>query len=427
MKCKTLPPAIAEVELHPASYRHLSNGHPWIIKDNYTEKFRAKDRLLWSRDQKAEKDYTLLNDTAHPKIKARFWCSGHIDLNQFMIDLENRLLNSFNKRVELFTQREDIFLSVGEADRLSGLVILKLGDGILIQSYSKLWRKFQKEIIPMIRDRISVELQMDIAWIAWQERETGAQSTMSPLWGKLPDDMVLREFDTQYLIKLNQGHDLGIYPDMASIRKSFSYRFEGKRVLNLYSYTGAWSLFPYSRGASFVTSVDLSAKYMDWLKQNIELNDYPLEDFSFKVGDVLQSLNELVQAGEKFDFIFCDPPSFSSDGKKTTTSLKNYERLFPLFGELLNEEGQALLFINNHSVSKQKFEVTMNGYAQKARVRKVKSVTPGEDVRSLDGFPEGDYLKGILYQKGGFVPSAKMNKRNNPKNHKKRDFKKGKR
>ncbi len=401
-------PEITEVELHPASYRHLSSGHPWIIKDNFTEKFRAKDRLLWTTDKKSGKQFTLLNDTAHPKIKARFWCSGHIDHEQFSTDLQNRLFNAFNKRQELFQQREDIFLSVGEADRLSGLMILKLGDGILIQSYSKLWKKFQKEIIPMIRDHICVELQLDISWIAWQDRETEAQSKMSPLWGKLPEQITIREFDTQYLIKLNQGHDLGIYPDMASIRKRFSHQLEGKKVLNLYSYTGAWSLFPYSRGASSVTSVDLSAKYMDWLKENIEINDYNMSDFDFKVGDVFQSLNQLVEDGERFDFIVCDPPSFSSDGKKTTTSLKNYERLFPLFSQLLNEEGQALLFINTHSVSKQKFEVTMNGYAQKARVRKVKSITPSEDIRSLDGFPEGDYLKGILYQKGGvIIPSSK--------------------
>lgn len=394
---------ITEVELHPASYRHLANGHPWIIKDNYTEKFRAKDRLLWTTDKKTGKQFTLLNDTAHPKIKARFWCSGHIDHEQFSIDLQNRLINAFNKRQELFEQREDIYLSIGEADRLSGLMILKLGDGILIQSYSKIWKKFQKEIVPMIRDNICVDLQLDVTWIAWQDRETEAQSKMFPLWGKLPDQMTIREFDTQYLIKLNQGHDLGIYPDMASIRKRFAHQLEGKRVLNLYSYTGAWSLYPYSRGASSVTSIDLSAKYMDWLKENIKINDYDMNDFHFMVGDVVQSLTELVEAKEKFDFILCDPPSFSSDGKKTTTSLKNYERLFPFFGRLLNEEGQALLFINTHSVSKQKFEVTMNGYAQKARVKKVKSVTPSEDIRSLEAFPEGDYLKGILYQKGGVI------------------------
>jgi len=400
MKSEKQIPHISEVELHPASYKHLANGHPWVIKDNFTEKFRAKDRLLWTTDKKTGKEFTLLNDTSHPKIKARFWSSGHIDLDQFMIDLRNRLRNAFNKRTDFFAQREDIFLSVGEADRLSGLSILKLADGIIIQSYSKLWKKFQKEIVPIIRDEIAVDLQMELSWIAWQDRETEAQSKMSPLWGKVPNEVMVREFNTQYMIRPHQGHDLGIYPDMASIRKRFSHSFEGMRVLNLYSYTGGWSLYPYSRGASFVTSVDLSPKYMEWLKENIKINDYDINDFAFKVGDVFQSLNQLIEAEEKFDFILCDPPSFSSDGKKTTTSLKNYERLLPLFQKLLTSQGQALLFTNTHSVSKQKFEVTMNGYAQKARLRKLKSVTPSEDIRSLEGFPEGDYLKGILYQKG---------------------------
>jgi len=392
--------AISVVELHPASYKYLIQGHPWIIKDNFTEKFRSKDRLLWATDKKTGKQFTLINDTAHPKIKARYWSTGHIDLQQFQIDLKNRLRNSFNKRVELFNQREDIYLSIGEADRLSGLNILKLGDGIIIQSYSKFWKKYQKEIVPIIRDELAPEFQIELSWLAWQDRETEAQSKMSPLWGKLPAEFTIREFDTQYLIRLGTGHDLGLYPDMASIRKRFFHQFAEKRVLNLYSYTGAWSLYPYSSGAQHVTSVDLSAKYMDWLKENIAINDYPMEDFSFKEGDVIDSLNELIEENQKFDFIICDPPSFSSDGKKTTTSLKNYERLFPLFQKLLTEEGNALLFINTHSVSKEKFEVTMNGYAQKAKLRKVKSITPSEDIRGLDGFPEGDYLKGIFYQKG---------------------------
>ncbi len=389
---------ISLVELHPASYKHLINGHPWVIKDSYTEKFRSKDRLLWATDKKSGKEFTLLNDTAHPKIKARYWCSGHIDLEQFSVDLKNRLRNAFNKRADLFHQREDIFLSIGEADRLSGLVILKLGDGLIIQSYSKAWKKYQKEIVPFLRDELALEVKMELSWIAWQDRETEAQSKMSPLWGKVPDQLLVREFNTDYIVRLNQGHDLGLYPDMASIRKRFSRSFEGKRVLNLYSYTGAWSLYPYSCGADFVTSVDLSPKYMDWLKENIKANEYNLEDFDFKVGDVIQSLNELISAGEQFDFIICDPPSFSSDGKKTTTSLKNYERLFPLFQKLLAPEGNALLFINTHGVSKEKFEVTMNSYAVRARLRKIKSITPSEDIRILDGFPEGDYLKGIFYQ-----------------------------
>lgn len=394
------PNQISVVELHPASYKYLLKGHPWIIKDNYTEKFRAKDRLLWTTDKKSGKQFTLLNDTAHPKIKARFWSTGHVDLEQFQIDLRNRLRNAFNKRVDLLSQREDIFLSVGEADRLSGLVILKLGQGILIQSYSKLWKKFQKDMVPYLRDELAVELQMEVSWIAWQDRETEAQSKLTPLWGKMPEEFTLREFNTEYKVKLAGGHDLGIYPDMAAIRKRFSYAFEGKRVLNLYSYTGAWSLYPYSAGASFVTSVDLSPKYMDWLKENIQINDYDMNDFDFKVGDVIDSMKELVASGEKFDFIICDPPSFSSDGKKTTTALKNYENIFPFLQKLISDEGQALLFINTHGLSKEKFEVTMNGFSQKARLRKVKSITPSEDIRSLEGFPEGDYLKGILYQKG---------------------------
>lgn len=140
----SLPNQISHVDLHPASYKYLLKGHPWIIKDNFTAKFRAKDRLLWATDKKTGKQFTLLNDTAHPKIKARFWSVGHIDLEQFREDLLARIQSACMKRKENINERDDVFLTFGEADRLSGLFLLLLKDGIVIQSYSKIWKKYQK-------------------------------------------------------------------------------------------------------------------------------------------------------------------------------------------------------------------------------------------------------------------------------------------
>lgn len=398
MKIKP-PSQISHVQLHPASYRYLLKGHPWVLKDNFTEKFKSKDRLLWATDKKTGKEFTLLNDTTHPKIKARLWSQGHVDFPQFRQDMLTRLQDSALKRKKYLLERDDIFLIFGEVDGLSGFFLLLLKEGFIIQAYSKLWKKYQKEIIPFLRENIAPKLGIKLKWISWQERGTKAQSTMTPLWGKMPQEFCVQEFGISYKINLGKGHDLGLYPDMAAIRKEFSRDFKGKKILNLYCYSGAWSLFPYAQGATSVTSLDLSSTSMEWLKENIALNKYNSHHFHFKTIDVLSGLKELKKEKELFDFIICDPPSFSHDGKKSTQALKSYRELFPLMADLLSEKGKALLFINTHALSKEKFEITMNTYAQRAKLKKIRSITPQEDILILPHFPEGNYLKGILFTK----------------------------
>jgi 23S rRNA (cytosine1962-C5)-methyltransferase len=388
------------VQLHPASYRHLSQGHPWVLKDSYTEKFRAKERLLLAVDKKSRKSFILLTDTAHPKIKARLWDTLEGDVPEhydFISILKKRIQSSLAKREKFITQREDLFLTFGEADFLPGLFIMKLGEGLIIQSYARYWKKFQKDLIPILRELLQ-DSPYAVSFIAWQERDDSKKTPLVPVWGKMPEEITVREFDIHYKVKLTQGYDLGLYPDMAAIRESLPFNWKDKKVLNLYSYTGAWSLYPMAKGASEVVSVDLSAKYLEWLEENISLNSF-LASHQSLASDTQRALKELLKDGQTFDFILCDPPSFSSDGKKTQTSLKAYQQLLPLIKDLLAPKGEALLFINTHSITRKKFEEQMKIYNSKVGLKKIKSLGLKDDCPLIKNFPEGDYLKGLLYKR----------------------------
>lgn len=391
---------LSPVDLHPASYRHLSQGHPWVIKDQYTEKFRAKARLLRATDKKTGKEFILLGDTAHPKVKARLWQQFPKGIQSdfdFLQSLKERLEEAIKKRMPEQDKREDFFLVFGEADFLPGLFLLQLGQGVVIQSYARYWKKFQKDLIPLLKE-IFPKLNLEIKWMAWQERDDSKKTSLIPLWGKLPEEEVVSEFGVKYLVKFNEGYDLGLYPDMAAIRESLPFDWKDKKVLNLYAYTGAWSLYPLSQGAKAAVSVDLSGKYLNWLEQNLALNSFESRHRSIE-SDTQKALEQLIKEGEEFDFILCDPPSFSSDGKKTQTSLKAYKNLLPLLEKLLSPKGQLLSFINTHSVTRKKYEETMKEYSGKTKLRKIKSIGLQKDCPLIKNFPEGDYLKGILFQK----------------------------
>ncbi len=386
------------VSLHPESIRHLAKGHPWIIKDNFTEKFRAKDRFLVAQGKRNE-EFLLIGDTAHPKVKARLWKVNPGKDFSFLEDLKERLEESFSKRKELYVshERENIYLCFGEADLVPGLFLLLLKDGLVIQSYARYWKKYQKELTPLIKS-LANDHQYTVNWIAWQERDDSKETPLNPIWGKMPQELEVNEFGVNYKVKLNQGYDLGLYSDMSSIRSDLDYDWNGKSVLNLYAYTGAWSLYPLKKGASQVTSVDLSDKYIQWLEENVALNNLS-ENHKSITSDTLQALQNLKKQDESFDFILCDPPSFSSDGKKTTTSLKAYRKLIPLFYDLLEPKGLALCFINTHSITRKKYEETMREYCQDSGLKIIKKIKLQGDCPLLDYFPEGDYLKGLLLQK----------------------------
>ena len=181
---------------------------------------------------------------------------------------------------------------------------------------------------------------------------------------------------------------------MASIRKKLDGQFKNsKKVLNLFSYTGAFSLQALSH-ASEATSVDLSGKYMSWLEENVELNGWSERHQSI----VKSCAKALKENKEKYDLVVCDPPSFSSDGKKRESAQDFYKKNWSDLWNSVSDGGKLIVFLNTHKVSRKKFKsLIVDLLRNKGRI--TSDLYLDEDCGTLKGFPEGDYLKGFLIQK----------------------------
>ena len=191
---------------------------------------------------------------------------------------------------------------------------------------------------------------------------------------------------------------------MSSIRRQMMPFFEDvNSVLNLFSYTGAFTLLALSLGAKDVISVDLSAKYLDWLLKNIALNPDLKADYHQTINmGTDKALLKLKNENKKFDIIICDPPSASSDGTKITNAFNAYEELLPAMLEVLAPDGKIFSFLNTHQISWNKYEdklkqIILNS-KYKDEVILGKRFKLSEDYTPLKGFHEGDYLKGILIE-----------------------------
>ncbi|OIQ20782.1 MAG: hypothetical protein BM556_02230 [Bacteriovorax sp. MedPE-SWde] len=386
------------VEIHPASIKHIKRGHPWITLDRFSAEFPKSPKFLRSRLD--EKNFAvLLNDPNHPNVKARVWdvsTKSLIEDNEFVYDLKGRLYKSFELRPKSQFDRDNVYICFGEADKLPGLFIQKLSDHILIQFYADFWNHFERDVIKITREKFPNET----VWVQKRNLKQEKEFFCATNKKKTEENIVLTEYGVNYHVKFNKFYDIGIYTDMSAIRERIGKTLADKDVLNLFSYTGVYSLYALKKEAKSVVSVDLSKKYINWLEENLEINpELDASKHEAMVMPTKKALMKLIDQGRTFDVIICDPPSSSTDGKKRTKAIDAYKELIPLIEMCLNKKGKAYIFLNTHSITRNKFEDRVRKYIEGSRLKVSDPIKLSGDCPSLKGFPEGDYLKGLTLHK----------------------------
>lgn len=190
--------------------------------------------------------------------------------------------------------------------------------------------------------------------------------------------------------------------DQRQNRKDIMPFCEGKRVLNLFSFTGAFSVVAAASGAAEVVSVDASNHYQNRAQNNFEINRLDPHRHQFIVGDCHKVLERLAQEGKRFDMVIMDPPSFSTVGKNRFTTSGGTANLVAAALDLL-EDGGSLITSSNHQ------KVDVAEYLKELRRGALQAATPlriiqtsgqGPDFPFLITCPEGRYLKYVVAIKG---------------------------
>lgn len=163
------------------------------------------------------------------------------------------------------------------------------------------------------------------------------------------NECIAEENGLRFIINLSDYLDTGLFLDHRITRKMVMEQSENKRILNLFAYTGSFSVYAAAGGAAQVTTVDLSNTYINWAKRNMQLNNFIEENqYKFVAADVSQYLKTLQPAS--FDIIVLDPPTFSNS-KKTDTVLdiqRDHVGLINNCLEVLSAKG-TLYFSNNYT------------------------------------------------------------------------------
>ena len=281
-----------------------------------------------------------------------------------------------------------------EGDGLPGL-IADLYDDVLILQVATLGMEKLKPLIlqlfdAAVRPRAILE-KSDLP----ARREEGLAETEGHLAGERVDKVRILEERIPYWVSFAHGQKTGFYLDQREARKLVREFSAGRKVLNAFAYTGAFSVCALRGGAVRADSVDSSAAAIALARENFELNGLPADSGIFFTADVFEFLRE---PALDHDFIILDPPAFAKKKADVVAACRGYKDINRLAFQRVRSPGLVLTFSCSHHVDEGLFQQVVFQAALEAgrRVRILQKHRQAFDHPINIYHPETSYLKGFL-------------------------------
>lgn len=175
--------------------------------------------------------------------------------------------------------------------------------------------ELKTDLIKKTEEALFILFHTDKKDIYWRTRHKAKLTRQYEKVGTSQDFFVGVEYGAKFYINLTDYLDTGLFLDHREARRFVTLQSKNKRVLNLFSYTGAFSVHAALQGATFTKSVDMSNTYTKWAEDNFILNDISLKNHAFIRADCLKFLDEEIKDQMKYDIIVIDPPTISRSKK----------------------------------------------------------------------------------------------------------------
>jgi len=181
-----------------------------------------------------------------------------------------------------------------------------------------------------------------------------------------PEPLVIHELGVPYRARLGEGLSTGIFLDQRENRRRVREMAGGKRVLNLFAYTGAFSVVAALGGARATVTVDVSPGVLAWAQQNLDAIGADRERHTVVEADAIPWLEFMVKKGERFDLVILDPPSFATTKKTQFSAASDYRSLAALALRALAPGGRLLACTNHRGIVRAKFRRFLHEAARDA-------------------------------------------------------------
>ena len=215
------------------------------------------------------------------------------------------------------------------------------------------------------------------------------------LYQNTSSEIIVKEFDNQYYIDIIEGQKTGFFIDQRDNRKLLELFCKNKKVLNVFSYTGGFSVSALKGGANMVHSVDSSQKAIDLTNKNIELNFGQTEKHQAFAVDAFDFIDKM---GEDYDVVILDPPAFAKQLHLKEKGLKGYRNINQKVIQKMKKGSILFTFSCSQAISKEDFRTMIFSASALAgkELKILHQLSQGADHPINIYHPESEYLKGLV-------------------------------
>ncbi|WP_309090963.1 class I SAM-dependent rRNA methyltransferase [Domibacillus sp.] len=282
----------------------------------------------------------------------------------------------------------------GEGDGIGGLIIDYYNGFYVIHWYSEGIYSFRKDILTAMREKLEFKGIYEKKRFDQKGQYIEDDDFVEGERGEFP--MLIKENGVNFCVDLNDGAMTGIFLDQREVRNAIRTRYaKGAEMLNMFSYTGAFSVSSALGGAAKTTSVDVANRSRAKTIQQFEVNGIDVSEQEIVVDDVFQYFKYAARKKRTFDLVVVDPPSFAKTKKRTFSAAKDYTKLLEETIQLTKHKGIIVASTNSSAVDVKTFKKFIKEACkeQGAAYEIVEQYGLPEDFRTIEAFPEGHYLK----------------------------------
>ncbi len=313
---------------------------------------------------------------------------------------------ALRKRVLEFDKLNNMRLVNGESDGLPGIVVERYADYLVIQLYSAAVAHLREDLYDALMDELAPKAIYEQRRYRSLGGEAPRQAGADLVRGSAaPVELEVKENDLTFVVDVTAPLSTGLFADLREGRRAVRHWAAGRRVLNLFSYTGAISVYAQAGGAAEVCAIDVAAKAHARARRNFAASGFDPEKPEHIVGDVFKVLARFVERGRTFDLVVVDPPAFASAaarGGKPWSAMRDYSELISAALDVTAPGGLLIAASSTHKMTSDEFERALADGAMGAgtRLQIIDRRPLPPDFPTVPGFPEGNYLKFIVAVRG---------------------------
>lgn len=368
----------------------MASGHPWIYRDNLPP-HRLGDGAVVKVTARGAHAYGVY--ASEGAIAVRLF--GAVAPDGAL--LAERTAQAVRLREDLVSRDTDAFRIVnGEGDFLPGVVLDRYGRYAVLKHYAPGLANVAEQVA--VEAARALKLRGVVRRVQEPDDAHGGGS-LQAVWGEAPPPrLTVRENGLRFEVDLSHGQKSGAFLDQRENRALIRDVAGGARVLNLFAYTGGFSVYALAGRAQSVVSVDIAKPALATIEHTLDLNGLDASRHTPLVADVFDFLPGWVRGGDRYDLVIVDPPSLAHSAEQRRRAQRAYLRLNRDALRLVEPGGLLATASCTSQVSPEAFKQVV---AEAARAAGVRTQVVAERGHAVDhpvplSFPEGRYLKFLL-------------------------------